>query len=150
MGFYTPIYNHVSPAHQHYNFLQKLRLGTWYSIEDVYQIIWACAVKFACFWGASVMTSVLAFESRKEPAKISFCLWALRASHSEEPEFKMFNFCTPSDMPRVQMRFTHILQKDIKIALIRLSAAPSSSPAAHLYSVKDNTRNQARGHFVYF
>lgn len=28
-----------SPAHQQYNFLQKSCLATWYSIENVYQII---------------------------------------------------------------------------------------------------------------
>lgn len=38
------IYNDVSCAHQRYNFLQKLRSGTWYSMEDVYQIISLCSL----------------------------------------------------------------------------------------------------------
>lgn len=57
----------------------------------------------------------------------------------------MFNFCTPSDMPPVQMRFTHIPQKDIEIALIERGAAPASYPTAHLYSVKENSRNKLEG-----
>lgn len=71
-GFHAAIYNDVSSAHQHYNFLQKLRSGTRYSMEDVYQIIWVCAASFACFWGGGLghaVTSVLAFESGRETGR---------------------------------------------------------------------------------
>ena len=108
MGFYTHIYNDVSSAHQRYNFLQKLRLGTWYSIEDVYQIIWACAVWFACFRGgpaSRLRCSHLKAGRRRQ--RFDFVCELAEHSHSKEPEFKMFNFCVPSDMLPVQMRFTH-------------------------------------------
>lgn len=41
------------------------------------------------------MTSVLAFESRKEQAKI-FVLQLVKHPIQNEPEFKMFNFGIPS------------------------------------------------------
>ena len=67
MGFYSSIYNDVSPAHQHYNFLRKSRLGTWYSIEDVYQIKQHEPMQshLHVSEGASVMTSACALESRR-------------------------------------------------------------------------------------
>lgn len=91
MGFYNSIYNDLSSAHQHYDFLQKLRLGTWYSIEDVYQIIWACAVSFACFWWVGWHHDFSSCIRKQEIREINLNLRA--ETLDPHPNVKMWKFC---------------------------------------------------------
>lgn len=66
----------------------------------------------------------------------------------KSPSSRCLIFCIPPDMPQVQMRFTHIAEKDIKIVLIELSTAPSSFPSSSSVFCEGKQKKQNSGHSV--